>query len=93
MSLPDDDDIDQDKTDTFKPWLPTISDVDILSLIHISGDGDLQERLHALCEEFRDVFSNELAKEPARIPEFNLVVDDEKWRVRKNRDGPRTQSA
>ena len=93
IPLPDDDDIDHDKTDTFKPWLPTISDVDILSLIHISGDDDLQERLHALCEEFRDVFSNELPKEPARIPEFNLVVDDEKWRVRKNRDGPRTQSA
>ena len=49
--------------------------------------------MHALCKEFRDVFSNELPKEPARIPEFNLVVDDEKWRVRKNRDGPRTQSA
>ena len=67
--------------------------VDILLLIHISGDDDLQERLHALCEEFRDVFSNELPKEPARIPEFNLLVDNEKWRVRKNRDGPRTQSA
>ena len=77
IHLPDDDDIDHDKTHNCKPWLPTISDVDILLLIHISGDDDLQKRLHVLCEEFRDVFSNELPKEPARIPEFNLVVDDE----------------
>ena len=52
----------------------------------------LQKRLHDLCEEFKDVFNNELPKEPARIPEFNLVVDDGKWRVRKKRDGPRTHS-
>ena len=83
IPLPDDDDIDHDKTDTFKPRLPTISDVDILSLIHICGDDDLQKRLRSLCEDFRDIFSNELPKEPARIPEFNLVVT-----VRKNRDDP-----
>ena len=33
-STPDDDEIDHDKTDTFKPWLPSRSTTDVLSLIH-----------------------------------------------------------
>ena len=41
-SAPDDDEIDHDKTDMFKPWLPSPSTTDVLSLIHISGDKDLQ---------------------------------------------------
>ena len=63
-SLPDDDEIDHDKTDTFKPWLPAHSDVDVLSLIHISGDEDLQRRLRSLCQEYKDIFSNELPAAP-----------------------------
>ena len=39
--LYDDDEIDQDKTDTFKSWSTTSSDMDILSLIHLLGDEDL----------------------------------------------------
>ena len=42
--LYDDDDIDHDKTDTLKPWSTTSSDTNILSLIHLSGDEDLQSR-------------------------------------------------
>ena len=84
-SLPDDDEIDHDKTDTFKPWLPSHSDVDVLSLIHISGDEDLQRRLRSLCQEFKDIFSNELPAAPAKIKNFQLEVDDEKWRVPRNR--------
>ena len=43
--------------------------------------------------EFSDVFSNDLPKEPANIPPFNLILDNLKWRVGKNRAPPRTQSA
>ena len=46
--LYDEDDIDHDKTDTFKPWSSPSSDTDILSLIHFSGDEDLQSRLRTL---------------------------------------------
>ena len=92
VPLSDEDEIDHDKTDMFKPWLPTSSNADILSLIHISGDKDLQLRLRALCTEFADVFSNELPQEPAKIPPFNLVVDDLEWKVSKNRAPPRQQS-
>ena len=39
-SLPDDDEIDHDKTDTFKPWLRQPDNSDVLSQIKISGDKD-----------------------------------------------------
>ena len=38
-------------------------------------------------------FSNDLPKDPADIPSFNLIVDNLKWKVGKNRAPPRTQSA
>ena len=91
--LYDDDDIDHDKSDTFKPWSTPSSNTDILSLIHFSGDEDLQSRLRTLCTEFLDIFSNDLPKEPANIPPFNLIVDNLKWKVGKNRAPPGTQLA
>ena len=39
------------------------------------------------------IFSNDLPKEPADIPPFNLIVDDIKWKVGKNRAPPRFQSS
>ena len=93
--LYDDDeiDLDHDKSDTFKPWSTSYSDTDILSLIHLSGDEDLQSRLRTLCTELADIFSNDLPKEPADIPPFNLIVNDTKWKVGKNRAPPRSQSS
>ena len=92
--LYDNDEIDHDKTDTFKPWSTTSSDTDIHPLIHLSGDEDLQSRLRTLCTEFSDIFSNDLPKDPADIqPPFNLIVDDTKWKVGKNRAPPRSQSS
>ena len=58
-----DDDIDHDKTDTFKPWSTPSSNTDILSLIHFSGDEDLHSRLRTLCTELSDIFSNDLPKD------------------------------
>ena len=89
--LYDDDDIDRDKTDTFKPLSTTSSDTDIISLIHLSGDEDLQSRLRTLCTEFADIFSNDLPKNPADILPFNLIVDDNKWKAGKYRAPPRSQ--
>ena len=59
--------------------------MDILSLIHLSGNEDLQSQLRTLCTEFADIFSNELPKEPADVPPFNLIVDNRKWEVSKTR--------
>ena len=91
-SAPDDDEIDHDKTDTFKPWLPSPSTTDILSLIHISSDKDLQHRLRTLCKEFEDIFSNELPAAPAKIPEFHLTVKDDEWKVARSRAPPLAQN-
>ena len=44
-------------------------------------------------KKFADIFSNELPKEPANIPPFNLIVDNLKWKVGKNRAPPRPQSS
>ena len=83
---------DVDKTDAFKPWLPVASTTDVLTQIHFSGSTSLQKRLRTLCTEFRDIFSNELPAKPAAIPEFDLVVDNKKWKVNRNRMPPRQQS-
>ena len=91
-STPDDDEIDHDKTDTFKPWIPSPSTTDVLSLIHISSDKDLQHRLRTLCKEFKDIFSNELPAAPAKIPEFHLTVKDDEWKVARYRAPPRAQN-
>ena len=90
--IPDEDEIDHIKTDTFSHWLKEPSTVDVLSLINISGDENLQLKLRTLCTEFRDIFSNELPTKPASIPPFDLIVDNEKWRVPQNRTPPRSQS-
>jgi hypothetical protein len=39
-------------------------DTDQLSLIHLAGDTDQQNKLRLLCNEFRDTFSNELPASP-----------------------------
>ena len=58
-------------------------------LIHKSGDKDLQHRLRTLCNEFKDILSNELPAAPAKIPQFHLTVKDDEWRVAQNRAPPR----
>ena len=88
--LYDDDDIDHD---TFKPWSTASSDTDFLSLVHLSGNEDLQSRLRTLSTEFADLFSNDLPKDPADTPPFKLIVDDTKLKVGKNRAPPRSQSS
>ena len=54
------------------------STVDVLSLINIKGDSNLQENIRTLCTELKDIFSNELPAEPAKIEPSNLVVETEK---------------
>ena len=80
LELPtsDDDDIVHEKSDTFAPWLTSDSSVDVLFLVNIKGDSNLQENIRTLCTEFKDIFSNELPAEPAKIEPFNLVVETEK---------------
>ena len=67
----------------------TPSTTDVLSLKHISGDKDLQQRLRT---EFKDIFSDELPAASAKIPELHLVVKEADRKVPENRAPPRSQS-
>jgi hypothetical protein len=85
------DEIDEASSDTFLPWPPRIFDTDPLSKIHVFGDEVQRKQILDLCEEFRDIFSNELDETPAIVPPFDLKVDETKWKVRANRAPPRPQ--
>ena len=45
---PDDDEIDDHLNDSFSPWLDRFPSSDPLSLIHVSGDEDLQNQIRML---------------------------------------------
>jgi hypothetical protein len=96
-----DDEIDYEKTGAFAPFLDVEKTIGrnqffpndpLLSAIHIEGGPELTAPLIILITKFSHLFRNELAKEPADIPPFALVVDMEKWRNPKNRGPPRVQS-
>ena len=98
-STPDEDEIDYDKMDVFTTWSKPLSpnnsvksQSEILSQIHFGGSLELQSRLRALCEEFADIFCDELPPTPAKIDPFDMVVDVSKWQVPTNRRPPRQQS-
>jgi transposase InsO family protein len=86
------DEIDEASSDTFLPWSPRFFDSDPLAKIHVFGDEFQRKQILDLCEEFRDIFSNELDEAPALVPPFDLKVDDTKWKVRGNRAPPRPQT-
>ena len=45
-----------------------------------------------LCEEYKDLFSMEVRKEPAKVAPFKLSVNDSEWEQRRNMSAPRPQS-
>jgi hypothetical protein len=79
------DEIDEASSDTLLPWSPRFFDTDPLSKIHVVGDEVQRKQILDLCEEYRDIFSNELDETPAIVPLFDLKVDETKWKVRANR--------
>jgi hypothetical protein len=56
-----------------------------LDKIDIQGHPQIRARLIALVEEFKDVFSSSVVKEPANVTPFSLVIDEEMWQLPKNR--------
>ena len=93
--------IDNEKTDTFDPFLfdKTVQDVppekpqDFLSQITFEGDESLQRDFRVLCLKHKDIFSDELAPEPSAIKPFRLDVDRQKWERTCNRGPVRPQSS
>jgi hypothetical protein len=97
-----DDEIDDEKTDAFRPFLEPeklvrrnnfFPDDPLLGAIQIEGDTELTTSLVHLIKQYTHLFQSKLAAEPAEIPSFDLNVDLEKWRNPKNRGPPRVQSS
>ena len=90
------DDINNDKTDTFAPFLtpdPTTPVTSFLDEITFGGDENLQKSLRALCTEYSDIFSDSLPPKAALLKPFEINVDKEKWERDTNRTPTRPQSS
>lgn len=55
----------------------------------IHGPPSLQERLRALLKKYSNIFSTTVSASPARVPAFELVVDEKEWDKPCNRTPPR----
>jgi hypothetical protein len=60
-----------------------------LMQINIAGSADLQRNIRLLCNEYIDIFSPKVRKEPARVPPLSMEVDLDKWKDKRNRLSPR----
>ena len=92
-SLEDDDEI-QWKDDPFEAIPPQGGEVTepLLQKISVHGSPELQNNIRNLCDEFKDIFSEYVRVEPARIPPMEIQVDESKWLINKNRLPPRPQT-
>ena len=55
----------------------------------ICGPEELQTKIKILLEEFKDIFSDKLNKEPAKVQPMTLSIDKTKWDAKRNRLPPR----
>ena len=65
---------------------------DELDLLNIQGSPEFQRKARALAEEFRDIFSTKLPKQPALLPPLELTVDDDKWQSKRSQLPVRNQT-
>ena len=90
------DDIDNDKTDTFGPFITPASPkpaTSCLDEITFGGDANLQRDLRALCSEYSDIFSDTLPAMAADLEPSEIHVDKAKWEQDANRTPTRPQSS
>ena len=95
------DEIDDDKTDAFGPFLPALMRDptptgranNVISTITFGGSDALQTACRALCTEFIGIFQDEVVREPARIPAFDIDHKAAQWEVPGNRTPLRPQSS
>ena len=94
------DEIDNEKADTFSPFVPeqTQSDTlpvkleEYLSLITFEGTQSQIEDMKRLCRKYSDIFSDKLPAKPAKLPPFQINADEKLWHSPKNRTAVRLQS-
>jgi hypothetical protein len=76
------------------PWEPEVASSPSESFIptNILGSESFISRIQAVCAKFPRVWNTQLNPMPADIPPMELHVDEDKWKVPKNRGPPRPQS-
>ena len=82
-------------TDESTPWDEVLSSSqtqEIEDLPEVHGSPEFKAKIIALIREFSDVFSRELASEPADLPPLDVSVDKQKWEVPKNQGRARPTS-
>ena len=89
--------IDNDKVDTFGPYVdtpprPVLPSLAFLDEISFGGSPDLQAQLRTVCTEFADIFSDDLPDLPADLPPFKIEVNKLLWECPGNRTPVRPQS-
>jgi transposase InsO family protein len=88
----EEDDEISDLIDTFRYFTEKPSDENYLDLLTYGNDLQLNAEIRALCQEFPEIFSGVLPKEPAKLSPFRIEVDRNKWEVSDTRLPPRTQT-
>lgn len=58
----------------------------------IEGSDMMKQSITRLCDEYKELFTMEVRKEPAKVAPFKLTVNDSEWEGRRNMSAPRPQS-
>ena len=66
--------------------------IDYLEAIGFHGTPENKQKIRALCEEYRHLFSTTLRNTPSKCPPMKLNVQTQNWFTRKNQRPPRIQS-
>ena len=95
------DEINDDKTDTFAPFLRDKSKQsdspkgpeDFLKEITFEGSASFQRKCRELCLELKEIFSDEIAEKPASLTPFRIDIPKEEWEAPENCECVRPQTA
>jgi hypothetical protein len=78
-----------DKLEAIPSSLIENRDEDVQLPTRIFGPESLQTRLRQTLELYSDCFSTSLKSEPARVPPYELRINESEWEIQKNRLQPR----
>ena len=83
-----------EKVGSFEPFFERpYSNKDVLEDLHMTEEPKFRKKISDLCNKYKEIFSDELPKQPAKLKPFNIIVDELKWNVQANKMPPRTLSA
>lgn len=89
----DNDEDDFQDEDLLDIELTSLTSADPIDMIHIEGSEEKKSELRQILRQYEQCFKEEVNKEAARVPPFQLDVDKNKWENKfANKQAPRFQS-